>query len=74
MPAHCLVRGRMNERTSPVDNKVYSIGFEMRLPDSWNGRFLYQGNGGLDGVVVPAVGPAIGGGPLYAGVVAGVSP
>ena len=64
VPAHCLVRGRMNERTSPVDNKVYSIGFEMRLPESWNGRFLYQGNGGLDGVVVPAVGPAIGGGPL----------
>lgn len=63
-PAHCLVRGRMNERTSAIDNKVYALGFEMRLPDNWNGRFLYQGNGGLDGVVVPAVGPAIGGGPM----------
>ena len=61
-PVHCLIRGRMNERTSEVDGKVYSIGFEMRLPQAWNGRYLYQGNGGIDGVVVPAVGPAIGGG------------
>ena len=62
-PAHCLVRGRVNERTSNVDNRVYSLGFEMRLPDAWNGRFLYQGNGGLDGIIVPAAGPAIGGAP-----------
>lgn len=61
LPSHCLVRGRMNERTSAVDGKVYAIGFEMRLPDDWNGRFLYQGNGGLDGVVVPAIGPQVGG-------------
>ena len=62
-PSHCLVRGRVNERTSEVDNMVYSLGFEMRLPDAWNGRFLYQGNGGLDGTIVPAAGPAIGGAP-----------
>ena len=62
-PAHCLVRGRVNERTSAVDDKVYAISFEMRLPDNWNGRFLYQGNPSMDGVIVPAVGPAIGGAP-----------
>ena len=29
---HCLVSGRMNVRTSPVDGQTYAIGFEMRLP------------------------------------------
>lgn len=62
-PAHCLVQGRMNERTSPVDNQRYAIGFEMRLPIAWNGRFFYQANGGLDGVVLPALGGIGGGGP-----------
>ena len=62
-PAHCLVQGRMNERTSPVDGQRYAIGFEMRLPVAWNGRFFYQANGGLDGVVLPALGGIGGGGP-----------
>jgi len=63
-PAHCLVQGRMNERVSPVDGNRYAIGFEMRLPLAWNGRFFYQANGGLDGVVVPALGGIGGGGPV----------
>lgn len=54
--AHCRVTGRMNERVSPVDGQAYAIGFEMRLPTNWNGRFLYQGNGGTDGNVVTADG------------------
>ena len=53
---HCLVTGVMNERTSPVDGQTYAIGFQMRLPRDWSGRFLYQGNGGLDGVVSTADG------------------
>lgn len=61
---HCLVTGRMHERTSPVDGQTYAIGFEMRLPRAWNGRFFHQGNGGLDGFVQPAVGAVGGGGPL----------
>ena len=65
---HCLVRGLMNERTSPVDGQAYAIGFEMRLPMQWNGRFLYQANGGLDGVVVPATGPVGGRGSLTNGL------
>ena len=60
---HCRIVGKMHERTSPVDGKPYAIGFEMRLPKNWNGRFLHQGNGGIDGVVQPATG-AFGGGPL----------
>ena len=53
---HCRVTGRMAERTGQ-DGKPYHIGFELRLPVQWNGRFLYQGGGGNDGVVRPAVGP-----------------
>jgi hypothetical protein len=60
---HCQVTGRMHERVSPVDGNTYAIGFEMRLPRNWNGRFLHQGNGGIDGNVVPATG-STGGGPL----------
>ena len=60
--AHCLVKGRMHARKGS-DGRDYAIGFEMRLPQAWNGRFYYQGNGGLDGAVRPAEG-ALGGGPL----------
>ncbi len=55
-PAHCLVTGRLNDRAGD-DGKRYAIGFEMRLPQNWNQRFLHQVNGGNDGVVVPAFGP-----------------
>ena len=58
---HCLVRGTMNERVSTFDGQTYAIGFEMRLPVAWAGRFLYQGNGGLDGSVAPALGATRGG-------------
>jgi len=61
VPAHCQVTGKMYSRTGT--NGSYAIGFEMRLPLAWNGRFFYQGNGGLDGSVATAVG-ATGGGPL----------
>ena len=53
----------MNQRVSSVDGKTYAIGFEMRLPIAWNGRFFYQANGGLDGNVVTATGEIGGGGP-----------
>lgn len=54
-PAYCLVQGKVNQRTG-ADGKQYAIGFEMRLPLAWNGRFLDQVNGGNDGNVVPAEG------------------
>jgi len=59
--AHCLVTGKMNQRTSAVDGNSYAIGFEMRLPNAWNGRFFYQANGGIDGSVVTALGGVNGG-------------
>ena len=71
MPEHCLVKGKMNERKSPVDGKTYAIGFEMRLPISWNGRFFYQGNGGTDGMVTNAYGDILGGGPTSNGLLKG---
>ncbi|MBN8487644.1 MAG: tannase/feruloyl esterase family alpha/beta hydrolase [Burkholderiales bacterium] len=67
---HCRVTGRMNERVSPVDGKTYAIGFEVRLPKAWNGRFYHQGNGGIDGNVVTALG-ALGGGPLTGALMQG---
>jgi len=71
MPEHCVAKGKMNERVSKVDGKTYAIGFEMRLPTSWNGRFLYQANGGLDGMVVNAYGDILGGGPVSNGLLKG---
>jgi pimeloyl-ACP methyl ester carboxylesterase len=55
LPKHCVVSGEVNDRTG-ADGKHYAIGFEMRLPVDWNGRFLHQVNGGNDGAVLPAIG------------------
>lgn len=52
---HCRVEAAVNERTG-MDGKPYAIGFEMRLPDDWNGRYFHQVNGGSDGSIVPAYG------------------
>jgi hypothetical protein len=52
---HCVLRGAVNERTG-TDGKPYAIGFEMRLPNNWNGRYFDQLNGGNDGAIVPAYG------------------
>lgn len=61
-PAHCRVAGTLNDRTG-VDGKPYAVGFEMRMPASgWNGRFFFQGGGGTDGVVNPALGTLPGAG------------
>ncbi|HSV36135.1 MAG TPA: tannase/feruloyl esterase family alpha/beta hydrolase [Ramlibacter sp.] len=69
VPAHCVVTGSMFKRKGS-DGRDYAIGFEMRLPDAWNGRFYYQGNGGLDGNVQPALG-ALGGGPITGALMQG---
>ena len=53
-PDHCLVRGKLNERTG-IDGKPYAIGYELRLPAQWNGKFLFEGGGGSDGVLRPAL-------------------
>lgn len=69
VPVHCLVKGSMHPRKG-ADGRDYAIGFEMRLPQAWNGRFYYQANGGLDGNVAPALG-ALGGGPLTGALMQG---
>jgi hypothetical protein len=53
--AHCLVKGEVNKHTG-ADGVEYGDRFELRLPDAWTGRLLFQGGGGLDGMVSPAVG------------------
>lgn len=60
LPAHCKVEGIVNERKG-AGGKSYGIGFAIALPDDWNGRFLLQGGGGLNGSVNPPVGPAAAG-------------
>lgn len=59
---HCRLVGRMNQRVSPVDGNTYAIGFEVRAPKNWNGRFFYQANGGTDGFIGTASGPIGGAG------------
>lgn len=55
LPEHCLVRVQLDAR-SGAQGEEYFIGMELRLPTRWNGRFLYQGGGGMDGAVNPAIG------------------
>ena len=55
LPANCVVRGVLDPRVG-VGGKKYGLGFELRMPAHWNGRFLFQGGGGLDGYVAPAIG------------------
>lgn len=55
LPEHCRVQGRIDERTG-ADGKPYHTGFELRLPTRFNGRLVYQGGGGNDGVLNNAVG------------------
>jgi feruloyl esterase len=68
--AHCRVTGEMFRRTGAVDGQSYAIGFEMRLPNDWNGRFFYQANGGTDGSVTTANG-TFGGGPVTSALAQG---
>jgi len=59
VPDHCLVRGTIDKRIG-FGGKTFAIGFEMRLPVKWERRFLFQGGGGMDGTVRPALGSASG--------------
>jgi feruloyl esterase len=57
---HCLVEGTINQRTG-AGGVSYGIGFELALPVDWNGRYLLQGGGGLNGSIRPAIGPVAAG-------------
>ncbi|MCD7060356.1 tannase/feruloyl esterase family alpha/beta hydrolase [Pelagibacterium xiamenense] len=53
--SHCRIVGQIDQREG-IDGMAYAIGFELRLPDDWNGDFVHQFNGGNDGAIVPALG------------------
>ncbi|MGL9620360.1 tannase/feruloyl esterase family alpha/beta hydrolase [Bradyrhizobium sp. U531] len=50
LPAHCEVIAHLDERTG-ADGQTFAIGLHLRLPETWNGRFVFQGQGGTDGVI-----------------------
>ena len=60
LPAYCRVDGVIDPRTGS-DGKPYAIGFAVALPEHWNGRFLFQGGGGLNGNVALPIGAAASG-------------
>jgi Tannase and feruloyl esterase len=55
MPAYCRLSATLDRRTG-ADGKSYGIGIALALPVEWNGRFLFQGGGGLNGTVAPPLG------------------
>ncbi len=55
LPSYCRLDATLDRRTGG-DGKSYGIGFAITLPENWNGRFLFQGGGGLNGSVVPPLG------------------
>ena len=66
LPAYCRLDGVIDRRTG-ADGKPYGIGFALALPGDWNGRFLFQGGGGLNGSVQTPLGMvATGGTPALA--------
>ena len=55
LPAYCRLDATIDRRTG-TDGKRYGIGLAIALPATWNGRFLFQGGGGLNGNVAPPLG------------------
>ncbi len=55
LPAHCRFDATLDRRTG-TGGTSYGIGFALGLPLEWNGRFLFQGGGGLNGTVAPPLG------------------
>ncbi|HEY6816189.1 MAG TPA: tannase/feruloyl esterase family alpha/beta hydrolase, partial [Croceibacterium sp.] len=60
LPGYCRIEGSIDPHKG-ADGKDYAIGFALALPDDWNGRFLLQGGGGLNGNVGAPVGPVAAG-------------
>lgn len=60
IPGYCKVEGVIDPRVG-VDGVAYGLRFELALPDDWNGRFLFQGGGGFNGTVNPALGSSAAG-------------
>lgn len=54
-PSHCEISGSLQQREG-FAGEQYAIKFQVRMPEAWNGRFLFQGGGGSNGEVRDAVG------------------
>jgi hypothetical protein len=59
LPEHCLVQGMLNPRIGEGGRR-FGLGFDLRMPTRWNGRFAFQGGGGMDGRLAPALGDIFG--------------
>lgn len=59
-PAYCRIDGVIDRRTG-AGGAIYGIGFALALPEDWNGRFLFQGGGGLNGSVQVPLGASAAG-------------
>lgn len=66
LPGHCLFRAVLDPRPSGMEDLSFGTGIELRLPQDWNGRLLFQGGGGLNGVLNPAIGSVPGAKPALA--------
>ncbi len=55
LPEHCLFIATLAPRTGAQGQRL-GIGLEVRLPTTWNGRFAFEGGGGLDGLLRPSYG------------------
>lgn len=55
LPVHCEIGGSFPARAGE-HGQTYAIKYHLRLPEDWNGRFLFQGGGGTNGVVGEAMG------------------
>jgi feruloyl esterase len=60
LPAYCRLDGVVDRRTG-AGGATYGIGFALALPEDWNGRFLMQGGGGLNGTVSAPLGTSAAG-------------
>jgi feruloyl esterase len=61
VPAHCRLQATLNRRQG-VNGLSYGIGLALSLPAAWNGRFLFQGGGGFNGVLADPIGAGVAGG------------
>ena len=60
LPAYCRLDGVIDRRTG-AGGTAYGIGFGVALPEKWNGSFLMQGGGGLNGSVQAPIGASAAG-------------
>lgn len=61
LPPHCHIEGEIDRRNG-ADGRSYALRFAVNLPDDWNGRFLFQGGGGLNGSLAEPLGAQASGG------------